>query len=384
MKIGLVVPGGVDRSGERRVVPVLLWKIERLARAHELHVFALRQEPRPGRWELRGAHIHNVGARPRRLRALASVVREHLRGRFDVLHGIWTLPHGVIAGVAGRMLGVPVVVEAVGGEVVSMPEIDFGGARTARSRFQLDLAFRMADRILTPTRFMQALIRERGQECTVVPEGVALDRWPPATPRPRDPASPARLLFVGSLNRVKDPETLLRAVAEVLRRGRSVELDVVGEDLRDGVPARLAEELGLSRSVRFHGFLTHRELRPLYDEAHVLVVSSRHEGGPVVALEAAVAGLAVVGTAVGHLADLAPDGARVAPPGDPDALADVVEAVVVDDELRLSLARNAQARALAWDADRTATALTEVYAGLVAGTRNGGPARIPDEIEVNT
>lgn len=44
MKLALVVPGGVDRSGEFRVIPVLLALVERLARAHDVHVFALRQE----------------------------------------------------------------------------------------------------------------------------------------------------------------------------------------------------------------------------------------------------------------------------------------------------------------------------------------------------
>ena len=48
--LALVLPGGVDRSGEVRVIPAFLALIERLARSHELHVFALRQEARPGSW----------------------------------------------------------------------------------------------------------------------------------------------------------------------------------------------------------------------------------------------------------------------------------------------------------------------------------------------
>jgi hypothetical protein len=50
MKVAIVTPGGVDRSGSERVIPCLLWLIERLVRAGiEVHVFALRQEPRPDR-----------------------------------------------------------------------------------------------------------------------------------------------------------------------------------------------------------------------------------------------------------------------------------------------------------------------------------------------
>ena len=45
MKVALIVPGGVDRSGEYRVIPVLLALMHRLTPYHELHVFALAQEP---------------------------------------------------------------------------------------------------------------------------------------------------------------------------------------------------------------------------------------------------------------------------------------------------------------------------------------------------
>ena len=48
MKIAMVLPGGVDRGGEERVIPAFLALIERLSREHDVHVFALHQEPQPG------------------------------------------------------------------------------------------------------------------------------------------------------------------------------------------------------------------------------------------------------------------------------------------------------------------------------------------------
>ena len=61
MKLAILLHGGVDRSGDVNVVHVLLWLLERLARRHDGHVFALNQEPRPADWELFGARVHNVG-----------------------------------------------------------------------------------------------------------------------------------------------------------------------------------------------------------------------------------------------------------------------------------------------------------------------------------
>ena len=50
MKIALIVPGGVDRSGTHRIIPCLLWLVERLVAAgDEVHIFALQQEPSAGR-----------------------------------------------------------------------------------------------------------------------------------------------------------------------------------------------------------------------------------------------------------------------------------------------------------------------------------------------
>jgi hypothetical protein len=90
VKIALVVPGGVDRSGTERVIPCLLWLIERLVAAgDEVHVFALNQEPEPGEWRLLGATVHNAGTRWPRLRTVAAMLREHRRGRFDAVHAFW-------------------------------------------------------------------------------------------------------------------------------------------------------------------------------------------------------------------------------------------------------------------------------------------------------
>ncbi len=196
--------------------------------------------------------------------------------------------------------------------------------------------------------------------------GVDLDRWPPLPPRPRPPGRTARLLFVGSLNRVKDPSTLLRAAARLRRTGRAFRLDIVGEDTLGGAVQREARIAGLEDAVHFHGFLPHARLRPLMERADLLVVSSRHEADPIALLEAAVAGVPAVGTAVGHLAEWAPDAALVAPVGDADALARAVAALLDDDARRVSVAARAQARALALDADRTAREVLSAYAALAS------------------
>src|SRR5262249_18527527 len=154
-----------------------------------------------------------------------------------------------------------------------------------------------------------------------------LDRWPAAPPRARTPGRPLRLLQVASLNRVKDQETLLQAARLLVERGVDFELDIIGQDTLGGSVQQLASDLGLAGRGGFRGFLPHADIRPWVEAADLLVVSSRHEAGPVVALEAAVAGVPTVGTAVGHIADFAPEAAVAVPIGDAAALAAAIEAL---------------------------------------------------------
>lgn len=90
-------------------------------------------------------------------------------------------------------------------------------------------------------------------------------------------------------------------MAALKRAGVAFTLDMVGVDTLDGAMQRLVHQLDLGGQVRFLGFKTQRELRPIMQTADLMVLSSLHEAGPLVLLEAAVAGVPTVGTAVGHL-----------------------------------------------------------------------------------
>jgi len=191
--------------------------------------------------------------------------------------------------------------------------------------------------------------------------GVDLARWPPALPRARDVSRPIKLLHVASLNRVKDQPTLLEAIARLRGQGLELELTVIGFDTLDGEIQRLAVRMGLSREVRFLAELPHAELRPWFEWADLLVMSSRHEGAPIVFLEAAVAGVPTVGTRVGHIADLSPQAALCVPIGDALGLAEAIANLAADEPRRLQLAAAAQAFGVRHDADFTARTFLETY-----------------------
>jgi glycosyltransferase involved in cell wall biosynthesis len=366
MKIALIVPGGVDRSGDVRVIPALLALIRRLASEHELYVFAMNQEPAPGSWSLEGAHVRNLGRGRTTWRAARAIWAEHRSEPFQVLHAIWGGSCGAVAVAMGALLGVPSLVHLAGGELVSLADIGYGGCRSLRGRLLQHGIARYATRVTAASAPMCDLAARHGVRAQRVPLGVDLGSWPTRPPVGRLHTEKARLVHVASLNRVKDQSTLLQAMRLLADRGCDFHLDIVGEDTLDGEIQALATELGVAARVRFHGFLTQRELRPIVENAHVALISSRHEAGPLAVLEAAAVGVPTVGTAVGHIAEWSAAAAAAVPCRDAAALANAVHALLEDEELRMRLAAEALRRAKLEDADATARSFNALYRQLNA------------------
>ncbi len=374
MKLALVVPGGVDRSGDLRVIPALVALLERLSRVHEVHVFALHQEPVAGRWRLAGATVHNIGEGRTQARAIAAIRSEHRRAPFDLIQAIFSGPCGLIAVIAARLLRRAALVHVAGVEPIALHDIGCGGRRTWKGRLREWFVLHHADVVTAASAPMIDALRALGVAARRVPLGVDLKKWPPLAPRERR-HTPARLIHVASLNRVKDQSTLLHALAAVAETGLDFRMDVVGVDTLAGQMQRLAQTLGLEQRVRFHGFRTQSQLRPMMEAADLLVMSSRHEAGPLVVLEAAIAGVPTVGTAVGHIAEWAPSAALAVPIGNPARLAHAICLVLSNEDCRSYLARAAQSRALLEDADFTARAFESLYLQLVSA-RNAAAATL--------
>jgi glycosyltransferase involved in cell wall biosynthesis len=368
MRIALVVPGGVDRSGEYRVIPALLALIARLSALHDVHVFALSQEVRGGQWDLAGARIHNVGARYTRLRTLRLICALHRSSRFDVVQAIWSGACGEIAVAAAALLRIPSAVHVAGGELVALRDLGYGGALNWRGRLREALVLRRASAVTAASAPILRLLADLRIPAQRLALGVDLGMWPPRLPLRRACGAPARLIHVASLNRVKDQPTLLRALATVAAAGISFQTDVVGDDTLQGEMQALSQRLGLSQRVNFRGFMTQRQLRPLVQAADLMIVSSRHEAGPLVLLEAAAVGVPTVGTAVGHVAEWAPDASVAVPVGDAASLAAAIQRLLMDEDLRLGIARAAFERATREDADYTAGRFQALYSGLSTST----------------
>jgi len=195
----------------------------------------------------------------------------------------------------------------------------------------------------------------------VVHNGVR-DVDPALLARPED--GPVRLCSVARFAAPKDHRTLLSALC--LLRSQEWELDLVGEGPLLPEIRREAEEAGLCGRIRFHGYLA--DPASVLGGAQVFVLSSRSEAFPRSVLEAMRAGLPVVASDVGGVAEAVTDGVNglLVPDGDPGDLAAAIGRAIADPVLRRTM--GAASRAM-YDAsfrlehmvDRTA----EIYARLL-------------------
>lgn len=361
MRVGLVVSGGVDRSGTE-VIPALLWLIERLAARHAVHVFVLHHHPAAIDYPFAGAMVHDLGTRrvPRGLRR--QIQRRRLMARLralppmDVLHAWWGVPAGWVATTIPG--GPPVVVTATSGEFVADDTLAYGFQRRWIDRRLIAGTMRRAAVVTVATQHMAGLAATLGVRTTVVPHGVPGDHLVFNLDR-RGP--PWRLIHIGHLNRVKDQSTLLHAMARVVGRIPDCHLHVVGGDTLQGACRQLAAALNLQNHVTFVGAVPHATVRALLRESHLHVMSSRHEAGGVAVLDAAAAGVPTVGTAVGYIRDWAPDAAVATPVGDVTALAEAITGVMTHPGHRTRLAATALARARGYTADDMAERFERLY-----------------------
>lgn len=184
-----------------------------------------------------------------------------------------------------------------------------------------------------PSRFIKGLLVENG----FLPERVAV--LPHFTQPPSRAACTGQddcgstVLFAGRVNSGKGLDVLLRALTLLPPEAK---LDVAGDGPDLPAAQALARELGVEGRVRFHGWVSRRELSTLYARAAVVAVPSLcRESFCMAGIEAMAHGRPVVGARSGGIPEWLADGETgyLVPPGDVDALAARLKEILSSTEL---------------------------------------------------
>jgi len=148
----------------------------------------------------------------------------------------------------------------------------------------------------------------------IVRNGVGEAEFEPVRPRP----DATDLVCVGELRPVKAMDVLLEALAILKQSGRRVTATIAGEGPEAAKLKAMTDRLGLADQVRFIG---HSPAREAFAQGRIFVIPSRAESLPYVVLEAAAAGLPIIASNVGGVAEIfGPLTDQLIPPDDLGAL----------------------------------------------------------------
>jgi glycosyltransferase involved in cell wall biosynthesis len=170
-----------------------------------------------------------------------------------------------------------------------------------------------------------------------------------------------RLVYIARVVPIKGLADLIQTIHQLVQRGiTNIHLDILGPTEHDPDYYRLCREkarrLGVEDYLSFRGTVN---VRAMLSDFDILVLSSYNEGQPIVALEAMAAGVPIVSTDVGGMAQLIDDelttpGGRtwgrcgyLVPPisaGRTERLADALQALMNDPEAYARMAHNARGR----------------------------------------
>ena len=234
--------------------------------------------------------------------AISAVTRIAYEIHPDIVHGHGA-KGGAYARLGGRILkarGKPVRVFYTphGGSLNTPPDTLAGRIYTRAEKIMNPLTDGLIFESAFAARVFESRVGSGTTVARVIHNGLQPSDFAPTSPV----ADPADFVFVGELRPIKGVDTLLRAL-RVLNEGRTrkARAVIVGSGPDRDLLIALANELALADNVTFPGPMAAREAFRL---GRCVVVPSRKESLPYIVLEAAAAGMPLVLTNVGGIAEI--------------------------------------------------------------------------------
>lgn len=212
-------------------------------------------------------------------------------------------------------------------------------------------------------RFYVEILSLAPEQVTVLANPVKLPPHPPQ----RRSSGTMTFLFLGRIGERKGAFDLIHAFSTVCsavctQQPTPAKLLLAGDGELDRAQ-QLIESLDLTDRVHLLGWIRGDQRDKLLSEADVFTLPSYNEGLPMALLEAMGWGLPTISTPVGGIPELVTSGkdGLLVEPGNLEQLSQTMQALIEDENLRLSLGKNARERVEPLNIHSYCSALLDLY-----------------------
>ncbi len=303
LRIAIIIPGGIGTGKNNIGVPVMERLIRLLSGDFDVTVFSLFKINKD--YTPIGFTLIDCGNSNSILRATtfySSFRVLHQRRKFHVVHGFWAMPSGLLAVITGKIFNIKSVVSVLGGDAISLPEINYGQLRNWLSRRLVLWCLNHANEVICLTHYLLDNLKKAGlkrKDVKIIPWGIDTSLF---AYNEKSLSHPVKFLHIANLSPVKDQTTLLKAFKIIIDQVPS-HLTIIGEGSAEQVIKKLACNLNMEDKITFKGIMPYEDLASHYHQADVLLHTSLSEGQSEVVTEAMSCGVLVCGTKVGLLYD---------------------------------------------------------------------------------
>jgi glycosyltransferase involved in cell wall biosynthesis len=245
-----------------------------------------------------------------------------------------------------------------------------------------------AEFVAAETDFSSHLLRQRCPDSATkihrVYNGMDFENFPTRAFEAAAPNEPVRILSVGRLVPFKGFGCLIDACAELARRRRNFRCEIVGDGPLQQNLSKQIEQLHASEHILLPGPLAQEEVFAKLRDCEIFALPSIVDQAgasdvfPTVILEAMASGRPVVSTRVAGIPESVLDGETgfLVPPADPSALANALDKLICDPDLRRRFGAAGRRRVEDnFRVDMTVAPLEKLLTGLSLGKK--APSVIP-------
>jgi release factor glutamine methyltransferase len=308
---------GFPEKPDGSYTPAVIDHFVTLARHCRITVFAIGAN-RPGLrsvYNFEGPEVVATGplspfnSLPNLIWLWVQLARRHAAEPFDILHGIWHVG-SLAATLAGKALRRPTIVSMMGGEIIDIPEINYGVIRSARWRTLMRFVFRNATKITAGSTYYLEKIRSfhsgvSGKFC-LMPLGTC---WTEDSSNRVRTSKGVRILIISAMQPVKNLAALLDHIPSISRP--DIQWFIAGDGPERTAIERIIAEKKLHDTVTLLGWQKPADFRRTLTSYDFLVSCSFHEAQGMGVIESAGTGLPILTTMVGVADELRRAGAEI-------------------------------------------------------------------------